>query len=231
MNKPVHGARILIAEDEPKIANLLIDYLSQDGFETHWVSDGSQVLPDFESQGADLILLDIMMPGQDGVENCQALRAISDVPIIMVTARVEEVDRLLGLNLGADDYICKPFSPRELVARVRAILRRVGRTGQETATIPFKVDEQRLQITLDDQALNLTGTEFKMLAAMINRPGTIFTRDHLLDIIGDEPTNASDRAVDSHIKNIRKKISPIRPDTKLIASVYGAGYKIDDSVS
>jgi two-component system response regulator BaeR len=230
MNKPVHGARILVAEDEPKIANLLTDYLNQDGFQTHWVSDGNQVLTDFESEGADLVLLDIMMPGKDGIENCQAIRAISDVPIVMVTARVEEVDRLLGLNLGADDYICKPFSPREVVARVRAILRRVGRNGQDRTSSPFKVDEERMQVTLDEQPLTLTGAEFKMLTAMINKPGSVFSRDHLLDVIDDEPSNTSDRAIDSHVKNLRKKLSLIRPDTKLIASVYGAGYKLDDTI-
>lgn len=230
MNKPTHGARILIAEDEPKIAKLLIDYLSRDGFDAHWINDGAKVLPTFETNGADLILLDIMMPGRDGIENCRAIRAISDVPIVMVTARVEEVDRLLGLNLGADDYICKPFSPREVVARVRTILRRIGRTAHESSNSLFKVNEDRMQITLDEQALSLTGAEFKMLVAMINRPGTVFSRDHLLDIIGDEPSNASDRAIDSHVKNLRKKLAQVRPDTKLIASVYGAGYKLDDTI-
>jgi len=230
MNKPVHGARILIAEDEPKIANLLIDYLKQDGFEPRWVSDGAQVLPDFESNGADLILLDLMMPGRDGIENCQAIRAISDVPIVMVTARVEEVDRLLGLNVGADDYICKPFSPRELIARVRAILRRIGRTAQDVPSNPFRVDPDRMQITLDGKALTLTGAEFKILAAMINRPGSVFSRDHLLDAIDDESSTTSDRAIDSHVKNIRKKLAQIRPGTRLVASVYGAGYKLDDTV-
>ena len=228
MNAHPAKLTILIVEDEPKIAHLLIDYLRQANFDTHWIGNGDLAMQAFTSSTPDLVLLDLMLPGLDGMQVCRQIRAVSQVPIIMVTARVEEVDRLLGLELGADDYICKPFSPREVVARIKAILRRTGPNQEGRCRGPFTVDESRMTIQLDKQPLPLTSSEFKLLAALVARPGHVFSRDQLLDASGDGLINASDRAVDSHIKNLRKKIGAVRPGQVMITSVYGVGYRLDE---
>jgi len=218
---------LLIVEDEPKLSILLSNYLRQAGFEPECIENGLDVLPRVREQMPALILLDLMLPGRDGVDICKEIRSFSTVPIIMVTARVEEIDRLLGLELGADDYICKPFSPREVVARVKAVLRRSS--GQKPPGMPpfLQLDEDRLQVTLLGQALELTLVEFKLLEFLSATPGRIYGRNHLMDHIYPDQRIVSDRTIDCHIKNLRKKISAVSPDAEIIHSVYGVGYKYD----
>lgn len=219
---------ILVVEDEPKLARLLLDYLEAAGFAHHWLADGLEVADWVRRHAPALILLDLMLPGRDGLELCRELRTFSPVPIIMVTARVEEVDRLLGLDLGADDYICKPFSPREVIARIRAILRRLERHGLPTT--PGQGLENladRREMRLDGQPLPLTGTEYRMLSLMAATPGRVFSRDRLLDCLHEDNLSVSDRTVDSHIKNIRRKLAQIAPEREIVMSVYGVGYKVE----
>jgi two-component system response regulator BaeR len=213
----------LIVEDEAKLAELLVDYLNQAGFSTHWIADGLEAVPWVKRHRPDIVLLDIMLPGRDGMELCRDIRAFSAIPILMLTARIEEVDRLLGLEIGADDYICKPYSPREVVARVKAILRRVD--GLFPNGDGFVIDEERQLIRFRGQALDLTRGEFKLLAALLAKPGRILSRDRLLDHLHEDNRDVMDRAVDSHIKNLRRKLEKIAPGEEIIASVYGVGYK------
>jgi two-component system response regulator BaeR len=216
--------RILIVEDEPKLAELLRDYLAQASFETTVIDNGLEVVPYVREHNPDLVLLDLMLPGRDGMEICKEIRTFSNLPIIMLTARVEEIDRLLGLELGADDYVCKPFSPREVVARVKAVLRRAG--GEVTITAKGLIlDEARYQASLHDVDLELTAVEFKLLSFLAANPGRIYSRDQLMDKIYTDHRIVSDRTIDSHIKKLRKKISRLGPDEELIGSVYGVGYK------
>ncbi|HDR46676.1 MAG TPA: response regulator [Geoalkalibacter subterraneus] len=217
---------ILIVEDERKLAELLSDYLKQAGFSTHILSDGREVAPWVREYEPDLILLDLMLPGRDGMDVCRGLRGFSRVPIIMVTARVEEIDRLLGLELGADDYICKPFSPREVVARVKAVLRRTS-DDQDAAHGGLELDAGRMRATLSGQDLGLTAVEFKLLAFLGSHPGRIYGREQLMDHIYPDERIVSDRTIDSHIKKLRKKIAAVDPSRELIRSVYGAGYTFD----
>jgi len=222
--------RILIVEDEPKIASLLEDYLqSRGGYQCHSVHRGDEAIDAFRAESPDLVLLDLMLPGLDGIEVCKSLRAESPVPIIMLTARTEEIDRLLGLELGADDYICKPFSPREVVARVKAVLRRTmpgENNGQPLAT-GLVVDRERFFASLHGSELDLTPVEFALLEALQARPGKVLTREQLLDHMYDDYRVVSDRAVDTHIKNLRKKIAAIDPDLQMIESIYGLGYRFN----
>jgi len=218
----------LIVEDEPKLARLLRDYLAQAGYVVHYVAHGFEVVPWVQHHTPTLILLDLMLPGKDGMEVCRELRAFSAVPIIMVTARVEEIDRLLGLELGADDYICKPFSPREVVARVKAVLRRLQPQAPSTAaTGGFGLDEQRYCATLDGCPLELTPVEFRLLSTFLAHPGWVFSRSQLVEALYADFRVVSDRTIDSHIKNLRKKIRTIRPEPEMIRSVYGLGYKCE----
>ena len=215
---------ILIVEDEQKLAELIKDYLAQSSFDTTILDNGNDVVPYVRENKPDLVILDLMLPGRDGMEICKEIRTFSNLPIIMVTARVEEIDRLLGLELGADDYVCKPFSPRELVARVKAVLRRAG---SET-TIKAKglvLDEARYQASLHGVDLELTAVEFKLLSFLAANPGRIYSRDQLMERIYSDHRIVSDRTIDSHIKKLRKKISEQSPDEELIGSVYGVGYK------
>ena len=222
------SSTILIVEDEPKLARLLRDYLAQAGYVVHCVAQGLEVVPWVQHHTPTLILLDLMLPGKDGMEVCRELRAFSAVPIIMVTARVEEIDRLLGLELGADDYICKPFSPREVVARVKAVLRRLQPQAPSTAaTGGFVLDEQRYCATLDSYALELTPVEFRLLSTFLAHPGWVFSRSQLVEALYADFRVVSDRTIDSHIKNLRKKIRTIRPEPEVIRSVYGLGYKCE----
>lgn len=218
---------ILIVEDEPKLAKLLSNYLLQAGYSPECLENGRDVLPRVRERMPALILLDLMLPGRNGIDICKEIRSFSAVPIIMVTARIEEIDRLLGLELGADDYICKPFSPREVVARVKAVLRRTSRQEPPGMTPLLQLDEERLLATLFGQELDLTVVEFKLLSFLSANPGRIYTRSKLMDHIYPDQRVVSDRTVDSHIKNLRKKISCVVPETELIQSVYGVGYKYD----
>jgi two-component system, OmpR family, response regulator BaeR len=217
---------ILIVEDEPKLASLLADYLRASAFEPFCIENGSEVVPWVRERKPDLILLDLMLPGRDGMDICKDIRTFSRVPIIMVTARVEEIDRLLGLELGADDYICKPFSPREVIARVKAVLRRT-RDGQTIEGHGLILDELRYLATLGGRDLELTAVEFKLLQFLVANEGRIYGRQKLMDKIYPDERIVSDRTIDSHIKKLRKKIDAAEPKAKLIHSVYGVGYKFE----
>lgn len=220
--------RILIVEDEPKLASLLSDYLNNSGYSTESISNGLKVVPTIRDQLPTLVLLDIMLPGMDGMEICKEIRTFSDIPIIMITARIEEVDRLLGLNLGADDYICKPFSPREVVARVKAVLRRS--TGNAIRSEYLKLDESRNLAVLKGMELDLTVVEFQLLKILASDPGRIYSRNQLIDRIYHDHRVVSDRTIDSHIKKLRKKIDDVLPDRDIIHSVYGVGYKFEQPI-
>jgi two-component system response regulator BaeR len=219
--------KILVVEDEPKLAALLVDYLQASAFEAFTLAEGTSVVPWVRKQPVDLILLDIMLPGRDGLEICREIRTFSQVPIIMITARVEEIDRILGLELGADDYICKPFSPREVVARVKAVLRRT-RGGAATSMPDLVLDESTYQARLRGRDLELTAVEFKLLQLLTENPGRIFGREQIMTRIYPDDRFVNDRTVDSHIKKLRKKIQAVDPRAELIYSVYGVGYKFED---
>jgi two-component system response regulator BaeR len=219
---------VLVVEDEPKLARLLADYLRAAGFAPELVGRGDEVAAAVREHAPVLVLLDLNLPGKDGIEVCRELRRDSDVPVIMVTARTEEIDRLLGLELGADDYICKPFSPREVIARVRAVLRR----GAATAGAPvLQLDLEARRAQVDGRPVSLTGVEFELLRALVERPGRVFSRAELLDRIYTDYRDVSDRAVDSHIKNLRRKLDAALPGRELIHSVYGVGYRYEPEPS
>ena len=228
--------RILIVEDEEKLAALLRDYLAQEGFEVTMLHRGDEVEPWVSAHDVDLVLLDLMLPGKNGLEVCKKLRATADLAIIMVTARVDEIDRLLGLELGADDYICKPFSPREVVARVKAVLRRVKRAGGEAGAPErgedaredgVKLDPAGYRATIGGRDLGLTAVEFQLLKVLADHPGRIYTREQLMDQMYRDERVVADRTVDSHIKKIRRKIAGVLPDREVVHSVYGVGYKYE----
>jgi two-component system response regulator BaeR len=220
-------ATILIVEDEAKIASLLCDYLEKiGGYQTHWVARGDEALQAFEEASPDLVLLDLMLPGMDGLEVCKAIRAKSQVPVIMVTALVEEIDRLLGLELGADDYICKPFSPREVVARVKAVLRRANVFADKTRAPALQIDQERHIASINNRQLKLSPVEFALLSYLAAQPGRVFSRDQLMSSIYSDYRIVSDRTVDTHVKNLRRKLSESNPGTDLIESVYGVGYRL-----
>lgn len=219
------SARVLIVEDEADLSAIMADYATAAGYEAEIIANGSEALAHLQQRTPDVLVLDIMLPGLDGLALCMAVRGFSDVPIIMVTARTEEIDRLLGLDAGADDYLCKPFSPRELVARIRAILRR--RRLPDPPATTLLVDESARIIRVQGQALDLTLTEYNLLAAMIRRPGAIFSRAQLLDLARRDNLEVNDRAIDTHIKNLRRKIAAYLPDTDIIQSVYGVGYRVE----
>jgi len=220
---------VLIVEDEPKIAGLLEDYLRQSNYETHWLDRGDTADDWCKDNNPDIVLLDLMLPGKDGLAVCRELRSHSQVPIIMVTARIDEIDRLLGLELGADDYICKPFSPREVVARVKALLRRVEMINVNPAA-PYRgltIDDEKFSATVDGHALDLTPVEFRLLALLASQPGRVFSRDQLMNKIYLDGRVVSDRTVDSHVKNLRQKIHDTIDSDDLIRSIYGVGYKLE----
>ncbi len=208
------------------MAALLADYLNAQAHKTTWIANGLEVVPEVRRNPPDLILLDLMLPGRDGLDICRELRGFSDVAIIMLTARIEEADRLLGLDTGADDYICKtPFSPREVVARVQALLRRSKR--DVVASSPFEIDENGYRAALRDTPLELTPVEFRLLKTFVDAPGRVFSRNSLLDRLHGDQRAITDRAVDSHIKNLRRKLDAVTPGKDWIHSIYGVGYRFD----
>ncbi|MBN2297150.1 MAG: response regulator [Deltaproteobacteria bacterium] len=218
---------ILIVEDEEKIASLLKDYLEKSGYRASMLDRGDGVVSFVKNKAPDLILLDIMLPGMDGMEVCREIRKFSRVPIIMITAKVEEIDRLLGLELGADDYVCKPFSPREVVARVKAVLRRINPSTEESiiSAGPFVLNEETHQATVDGRELKLTPSEFKLLKVMMSHQNRVFSRNDLVNLVQGYEFEGYDRTIDTHIKNLRKKIAAMLPENEIITSIYGEGYK------
>lgn len=218
--------KILIVEDEPRLASLLSDYITKAGMSPHIIHNGLEVVGWVKDESPDLILLDLMLPEMDGMEICREVRRFSELPIIMVTARIEEIDRLLGLELGADDYICKPFSPREVVARVKAVLRRTG-GREEVSSSSLVLDDSRYQATLHEQKLDLTAVEYQLLSVLAKTPGRIYSRDQLMEKIYPDQRIVEDRTIDSHIKKLRKKMAVISDVGELIHSVYGVGYKFE----
>jgi two-component system response regulator BaeR len=226
------NARIAIVEDEEELAALVADYARAAGYTAAVYGDGAVALDALRQAPPALVVLDLMLPGLDGLALCRALRAdadpaLSGLPVVMVTARVEEIDRLLGLEAGADDYLCKPFSPRELIARIRAILRRAGTTAPPAPALA--IDTAARRIAIHGKALDLTPTEYGILAALARRPGQVFSRARLLDLAreGNASLDVTDRAIDSHVKNLRKKLDAVLPGVDAIHSIYGLGYRFD----
>jgi two-component system, OmpR family, response regulator BaeR len=220
------SAHILVVEDEPKIAAVLRDYLESSGFTTSTLARGDLVEGWLAANRADLLMLDLVLPGLDGIELCRRLRHWTTMPIVIVTARVEEIDRLLGLELGADDYICKPFSPREVVARVKAIFRRIRAPGTpETQGISLNALTQRASIA--GHMLDLSTVEFHLLEILVRQPGRIFTRSQLIDAMYADGRVVEERTVDSHIKKLCKKIVAVFPEREILFSVYGVGYRFE----
>ena len=226
-------ATILLVDDEPKIVQLGRDYLERAGFGVVSAANGEAALAVFRSRPPDLIVLDLGLPGTDGLDVTRQIRRQSDVPIIMLTARGEETDKLVGLELGADDYMVKPFSPKELVARVRAVLRRAeGRAGPAADMLrvaDLMLDLPRQRLTIGDRPVELTATEFQLLAALARRPGRIFTRAQLLDAVHGMAFESYERAIDTHIKNLRRKIEPDPHQPRYIQTVYGVGYRLAEA--
>jgi DNA-binding response OmpR family regulator len=224
-------ARILIVDDEPKIVRLVSDYLEAAGYALATARSGDEALMRARTERPDLVVLDLGLPGMDGLDVTRALRRDGDLPIIMLTARDDETDRIIGLELGADDYVTKPFSPRELVARIRAVLRRrAGRGGSgETLTVDDLVlDVPRMRATRGETPLDLTATEFSLLVAMARQPGRVFTRSQLLDAIHGVAFASYERAIDAHVKNIRRKLEPDPRSPRYLLTVHGVGYRLGD---
>lgn len=220
--------RILIVEDEPKLGQLLIDYLRAASYAPTLISHGDQVLPYVRQTPPDLILLDLMLPWHRWPDAVPGNSSFSDIPIVMVTAKIEEIDRLLGLEIGADDYICKPYSPREVVARVKTILRRCKpqrELQQQDAESPLIIDEGRFQASWRGKMLDLTPAEFRLLKTLSHEPGKVFSREQLLNHLYDDYRVVTDRTIDSHIKNLRRKLESLDAEQSFIRAVYGVGYR------
>ncbi len=223
---------ILVVDDELKITRLLRDYLEQAGFRVLTAADGRAALRTARAERPDLIVLDLGLPGLDGLDVTRTLRKSSDVPIIMLTARAEEADRIVGLELGADDYLVKPFSPKELVARVRAVLRRVDASVEAPDVVRaggLEIDTTKRTVTLDDSGIDLTPTEFELLLHLARSPGRVYTRSQLLDALHGVAFESYERAIDAHIKNLRRKLEPDPSHPRYLLTVYGVGYKYADA--
>ena len=223
---------VLVVEDEMKIARLVRDYLRHAGFEVIVTSDGESAIASARGSKPDLVVLDLGLPGRDGLDVTRELRRWSNVPIVMLTARGDEADRIVGLELGADDYVVKPFSPKELVARVRAILRRTSATETGTAEVlrsaGVEVDLRRMRVAVDGRNVEVTPTEFQLLAALIREPGRVFTRSQLLDAVHGVAIESYERAIDAHVKNLRRKIEPTPGRPRYLLTVHGVGYRFAD---
>jgi DNA-binding response OmpR family regulator len=220
--------QILLVDDEPRIAEIARDYLERAGFRVTTVTNGADALATFRARRPDLIVLDLGLPRVDGLDVARTIRQQSNVPIIMLTARVDEQDKLAGLEIGADDYVTKPFSPKELVARVRALFRRVDAPPERGDIVhagDVTLDKRRMQASVKDETIDLTSTEFALLATLASQPGRVFTRAQLLDAIRGDETESFDRAIDAHVKNVRKKIEPDPKNPRYVLTVHGVGYK------
>ena len=231
---------ILIVEDEIKIAQVLADFLHADGFSTHIIEDGAAVIDYVQTHNLSFILLDIMLPHKDGLTLCKEIRQFSDVPILMLTARVDEIDRLMGLGFGADDYVCKPFSAREVVARIRAVLKRIDNQGVSqispqdntslSETVHYKMislNENKFECVVEDVKVVLTPVEFRLLQSLMGKPGHVLSRETLMNSSYEDSRIVSHRTIDSHMKNLRNKIAVQLPSQELIHSIYGIGYKLE----
>lgn len=223
----VANACVWVVEDDPKIASLVVEYLVHAGYGAESIGDGALALERLRSKQPALLVLDLMLPGLDGVSLCRELRRFSAVPVIMLTARIDEVDRLLGLDVGADDYVCKPFSPSELIARVKAQLRRASGQLIQGAS-PWTVDDSVLKVFWRGTMLPLTPLEFRLLRALLRHPGRVFSRHQLLEAAHTEFCEVNDRVIDSHIKNLRRKLSAVSATADQIVSVYGVGYRLEE---
>lgn len=222
---------VLVVDDELKITRLLRDYLQQAGFRVVTAADGPAALATARSEQPDMIVLDLGLPGIDGLDVTRALRKSSDVPIIILTARAEEADRIVGLELGADDYLVKPFSPKELVARVRAVLRRVDASIEAPELVragDLEIDTSKRTVTVDERVVDLTPTEFELLLHFARSPGRVFTRAQLLDALHGVAFESYERAIDAHMKNLRRKLEPDPANPHYLLTVYGVGYKYAD---
>jgi DNA-binding response OmpR family regulator len=224
-------ATILVVDDEPRITQLVRDYLERAGFTVLTAHDGREALMRARTGQPDLVVLDLGLPQLDGLDVTRHLRRDADVPIIMLTARDDETDKLIGLELGADDYVTKPFSPRELVARVRAVLRRRDRSDADDVLRvgELVLDLPRMRLEVSGRVVELTATEFTLLAAMARQPGRVFTRAQLLDAIHGVAFESYERAIDAHVKNVRRKIEPMPHDPRYVLTVYGVGYRLADA--
>jgi len=220
-----NARRVLIVEDDPTHALLLQETLRGEGFEAEVLNDGTHAAARVRAQPPSAVLLDLTLPGKDGFTVCREIREFSTVPLIMVTARVEEIDRLLGLEIGADDYICKPFQPREVVARIRALLRRTVEWRRSGGDTLLAFDDAMLEARWKGARLDLTAVEYRLLKTLAERPGRVLSRAQLLDAIYEDFRVVNDRTVDSHIKNLRRKIADAQADANPIESVYGVGYR------
>ncbi len=226
--------KILVVDDELDIVKVVRAYLEQSGFRVITASDGQQALAAFRHEQPDLIVLDLNLPKMDGLDVCRAVRRESSVPIIMLTARIEETDRLIGLEIGADDYIVKPFSPREVVARVRTVLRRSAPPAEQPSTVTFgalTIDPIKHEVQLQSRSIDLTPSEFNILLAMASQPGRAFSRMDLLNAAQGEAYEGYERSIDVHIKNLRQKLGDEPRDPRYILTVYGVGYKFSDKMT
>jgi two-component system, OmpR family, alkaline phosphatase synthesis response regulator PhoP len=222
--------RILIVDDEPEILRLVRDYVGSTGFDVTTATSGDEAVMRARTEPPDLVVLDLGLPGLDGLDVARALRRDGDIPIIMLTARADEADKVVGLELGADDYVTKPFSPRELVARIRAVLRRRAAGGDASVVHAgeLTLDVPRMRVTRAGEPIDLTATEFSLLAAMARQPGRVFTRSQLLDAIHGVSFESYERAIDAHVKNIRRKLEPEPHAPRFLLTVYGVGYRLAD---
>jgi len=223
--------KILVVEDEPAIADNITYALSTEGFDVTWCATGEEARTVLGNDGIDLVVLDIGLPDISGFELCKQIRKISGVPVVFLTARADEIDRVVGLEIGGDDYVVKPFSPRELAARVKAILRRVPSAGNsgDADNLPFAIDKQKKRISYFGKQMDLSRYEYKILEVLIEKPGWVFSRDQLMDLVWEDPGASMDRTVDTHIKTLRTKLKAVRPALDPIKTHRGLGYSLKES--
>lgn len=215
---------VLIVEDEPELASLLQQFIENAGMSAHIIDNGLEPVDWIKQHTPDVVILDLMLPGKDGIQICQEVRAFSDIPIIIVTAKVDELDRLIGFETGANDYICKPYSAKELIARINSLIKLYNRDSHVEVLV---LDNNRCSIRLNDQEIELSNIEFNLFSLLYHHPGRIYNRESIITLIYQDYRVVSDRTVDSHIKNLRKKLSTLSNGTEYIRSIYGIGYKYD----